>query len=206
VLLQLLIQTVQSCFFVLLLPFLGHLLHIGNVAVFVIPALGGLLAGPLIYFFAREAKGHGVPEVMHAIKHKESIIRPRVALIKAVASAICIGSGGAAGREGPMVQIGATLGSTYGQLFALSAEQKRILVAAGAAGGVAAAFHAPIAGVFFAMEIILQEFTIETFGLLVFSSALATFASQIFLGTSPILPISPQTLLHADFRHLLRIT
>ena len=91
----------------------------GSYYVIFIPALGGLIVGPLIYFFAREAKGHGVPEVMLAVATLGGRIRPRVALIKTLASSICIGSGGSVGREGPIVQIGSTMGSTLGQLFKL---------------------------------------------------------------------------------------
>ena len=81
------------------------------------PALGGLLVGPLVYRYAREAKGHGVPEVMEAVALRGGRIRPIVALVKAIASAITIGSGGSAGREGPIVQIGSALGSTVGQVL-----------------------------------------------------------------------------------------
>ena len=82
-----------------------------------IPALGGLIVGPIVYFFAREAKGHGVPEVMYAVALKQGIIRKRIVLIKALVSAVCIGTGGSVGREGPIVQIGSAVGSTVGQLL-----------------------------------------------------------------------------------------
>jgi CIC family chloride channel protein len=85
----------------------------------IIPALGGAIFGPLIYRFAREAKGHGVPEVMEAVALRGGRIRPRVAVVKSLASAICIGTGGSVGREGPIAQIGSALGSTVGQLFRL---------------------------------------------------------------------------------------
>jgi len=120
-----------------------------------VPMLGALIAGPLITFFAREAKGHGVPEVMQAIALRGGRIRPVVVLVKAVASAACISSGGSAGREGPIVQIGSALGSTVGQFFRLSDDRIRNLVACGAASGIAAVFNAPIAGVIFALEVIL---------------------------------------------------
>jgi CIC family chloride channel protein len=97
----------------------GHnlLQFMGSYYVIVIPAIGGLIVGPLIYLFAREAKGHGVPEVMLAVATLGGRIRPRVAIVKALASSICIGSGGSVGREGPIVQIGSTIGSGLGQLF-----------------------------------------------------------------------------------------
>jgi len=127
----------------------------GNAYVIIVPAVGGLLVGLLVYYFAREAKGHGVPEVMEAVAIHGGRIRPRVAVIKSLASSICIGSGGSVGREGPIVQIGSALGSTIGQALHLSNDRVRNLVACGAAGGIAATFNAPIAGVIFALEIIL---------------------------------------------------
>ena len=91
-----------------------------NLFIPLVPMLGGLLVGPIVYKFASEAKGHGVPEVMSSVALHGGAIRPRVAIAKSIASAICIGSGGSAGREGPIVQIGAALGSTIGQIFRLS--------------------------------------------------------------------------------------
>ena len=91
------------------------------------------------------SQGHGVPEVMDAIYYHDSKIRPVVGLVKAVASAICIGSGGSVGREGPIIQIGASFGSTLGQMLHLPARQIVTLIAAGAAGGIAATFNAPLA-------------------------------------------------------------
>ncbi len=121
---------------------LGSLLEpITPLHLILIPALGGAIFGPLIYKYAREAKGHGVPEVMEAVALRGGRIRPRVAFVKALASSICIGTGGSVGREGPIAQIGSALGSTIGQLFKLSDERVRTLVACGAAGGVAATFN-----------------------------------------------------------------
>jgi CIC family chloride channel protein len=157
----------------------------GKSYVVIIPALGGMLVGPLVYFFAREAKGHGVPEVMEAVALKGGRIRPRVAVIKSLASAICIGSGGSVGREGPIVQIGSALGSTLGQLLRLSEDRIRNLVACGAAGGIAATFNAPIAGVFFAMEIILGEFTIQGFSTVVIASVAASTIGRVVFGDAP---------------------
>jgi CIC family chloride channel protein len=154
----------------------------GKAYVVIIPALGGLLVGPIVYFFAREAKGHGVPEVMEAVALKGGRIRPRVAVVKSLASAICIGSGGSVGREGPIVQIGSALGSTLGQLLRLSEDRIRNLVACGAAGGIAATFNAPIAGVFFALEIILGEFTIQGFSTVVISSVAASVIGRAVFG------------------------
>ena len=122
-----------------------------------IPALGGLVIGPLVYFLAREAKGHGVPEVMEAVALRSGIIRKRVVFIKSLASAICIGTGGSVGREGPIVQIGSAIGSTIGQMLRVSADRIKTLVGCGAAAGIAATFNAPIAGSMFALEVILGD-------------------------------------------------
>ncbi|HLC04306.1 MAG TPA: chloride channel protein [Anaerolineales bacterium] len=153
------------------------------------PAVGGLLAGPVIAYFAREAKGHGVPEVMQAIALQGGRIRPRVVLAKVVASALCIGSGGSAGREGPIVQVGAALGSSFGQWFHLSEARVRNLVACGAAAGIAATFNAPIAGVIFAMEIILGELRLGDMGNVVVSAVTASTVARVFLGDRPAFSI-----------------
>jgi CIC family chloride channel protein len=149
------------------------------------PAVGGSLAGPIIAFFAKEAKGHGVPEVMQAIALRGGRIRPRVVVAKVAASALCIGSGGSAGREGPIVQVGAALGSTVGQWLRLSETRIRNLVACGAAAGIAATFNAPIAGVVFAMEIILGELQLGDLGNVVISAVTAATVARVFLGDRP---------------------
>ncbi len=165
-------------------------------AVAAIPMLGGLVAGPLIHFFAREAKGHGVPEVMQAIALRGGRIRPAVVAVKGVASAACISSGGSAGREGPIVQIGSALGSVIGQLFHLSNERIRNLVACGAAAGIAATFNAPIAGVVFALEVILGEFTTRYFATVVISAVTASIVSQSVLGETPAFAVPAYGLAH----------
>ncbi len=148
----------------------------------IIPALGGLIFGPLIYKFAREAKGHGVPEVMEAVALKGGRIRPRVALVKSLSSALCIATGGSVGREGPIAQIGSAIGSTVGQYFHLSDERIKNLVACGAAGGIAATFNAPIAGVIFALEIILGQLHAVYFGAVVISAVTADVITHFFEG------------------------
>ena len=149
------------------------------------PAIGGLIVAPIVYFFAREAKGHGVPEVMKAILIRGGAIRPRVVAVKAVTAAITIGSGGSAGREGPIVQIGAALGSAFGQALRVSTIQLRTLVACGAAAGIAAAFNAPIAGALFAVEVLLGDFGVPQFSPIVIASVVATVISRLMLGDSP---------------------
>src|SRR6266536_221595 len=190
-------ELISGCtyfFFQVLGPLLSRLF--GGAAVIVPPALGGLVFGPLIYFFAREAKGHGVPEVMLAVAQKGGRIRPIVAAVKSLASAICIGSGGSVGREGPIVQIGSALGSGFGQLFRMSEARTKMLVACGAAGGIAATFNAPIAGVFFALEIILGEFSTRSFGIVVIASVTAAVIGRAFFGNVPAFPLPAYQVLH----------
>ncbi len=161
----------------------GQLLSfLGNYYVIIVPAVGGLIVGILVYFLAREAKGHGVPEVMEAVALKGGRIRPRVSVVKAIASSVCIGSGGSVGREGPIVQIGSSFGSAIGQWLKLPDETIKMLVACGAAGGISATFNAPIAGVFFALEIILGRVVTRRFAYVVISSVVADFLAQVFLG------------------------
>jgi len=162
-----------------------------------IPALGGLVVGPLVYFWAREAKGHGVPEVMEAVALKSGHIRKRLVIIKSLASAICIGTGGSVGREGPIVQIGSAIGSTIGQMLKISADRMRTLVGCGAAAGIAATFNAPIAGSMFALEIILGDFGIATFSPIVIASVTATAVSRHFLGDAPAFIVPAYELISA---------
>ncbi len=150
--------------------------------ILIIPIVGGLIVGPIIYFLAPEAKGHGVPEVMQAILLKGGQIRGRVAFVKAVASAISIGTGGSVGREGPIIQIGSSLGSVVGQFLRVSTKRMKTLVGCGAAAGIAAAFNAPIAGALFAVEIVLMDFAVAQFSPIVISSVMATVISHTFEG------------------------
>lgn len=172
----------------------GWLSFLGPAYVVVVPAIGGLFVGPMIYFLAREAKGHGVPEVMEAIALRGGRIRPIVVVVKSLASSLCIGSGGSVGREGPIVQIGSALGSTLGQLLKLSDERIRNLVACGAAAGIAATFNAPIAGVIFALEIILGEFSVSYFSTVVISSVTASVVGRVALGDVPAFVTPPYSL------------
>ncbi len=150
--------------------------------IIIIPIVGGIIVGPIIYYLAPEAKGHGVPEVMQAILLKGGQIRGRVAIVKALASAISIGTGGSVGREGPIIQIGSSLGSVVGQFLRVSPKRLKTLVGCGAAAGIAAAFNAPIAGALFAVEIVLMDFAVAQFSPIVISSVMATVISHTFEG------------------------
>ena len=154
----------------------------GVLAVLLFMAVAGAIVGFLIDHWAKEAKGHGVPEVMEAIALRGGRIRAPVAAIKVLASAITIGAGGSAGREGPIVQVGSALGSVIGQRFQFSEERIRTLVACGSAAGIAATFNAPIAGAIFALEVILGRFTVRYFGAVVISAVSASVVAHQFLG------------------------
>ena len=171
-----------------------HLPWLGAWFVALAPVVGGLLYGPLTDRFAREARGHGVPEVMYAVSREGGRIRPRVAVVKALASALCIGAGGSVGREGPIVQIGAALGSSLGQFLRVPASRLSLLVACGAAGGISATFNAPIAGVLFALELILGRFEAGAFAVVVLSSVGANVLGRAAFGSRPFLALPPFTL------------
>ncbi|MGQ5640857.1 MULTISPECIES: chloride channel protein [unclassified Streptomyces] len=173
-----------------------HLPWMGRYFVLAAPMVAGLLYGPLVHRFAREARGHGVPEVMYAVARRGGRIPPQVAAVKALASALCIGGGGSVGREGPIVQIGSALGSTLGTWVQVAEDRLRILVACGAAGGIAATFNAPLAGVFFAMELILRDFTAEAFGMVVLASVTASVIGRASFGNTPFLRLPPFHVQH----------
>jgi chloride channel protein, CIC family len=176
----------------------SHLPWLGLAFFVIIPVLGGIIYGPLIYRYAREARGHGVPEVMLAVAENGGRIRPQVSVVKAVASALCIGTGGSVGREGPIVQIGSALASTFGQWVKMPENRMRILVACGAGGGIAATFNAPVTGVFFAVEIILRELSVDAIVTVMLSAVLADVVAIPFLGSHRFLTGFPSgiTLVH----------
>jgi CIC family chloride channel protein len=160
---------------------------LGIFFVVLTPVVGGLLYGPLVDRYAKEARGHGVPEVMYAIANRGGRTPGKVAVVKSVASAVCIGAGGSVGREGPIVQIGSALGSTLGRLARMPESRLRTLVACGAAGGIAATFNAPIAGVFFALELLLDDFAAESFGAVVLAAVTASTIGRAAFGNEPFL-------------------
>jgi len=155
----------------------------------ILPSIGGLIVGPLVYYLGRETKGHGVPEVMEAVALRGGRIRSRVMFLKTFVSAVTIGTGGSVGREGPIVQIGSSLGSMFGQWLRVSQERLKVLVACGAAAGIAATFNAPIAGVLFAVEIILGNYAITTLVPLIMSSVMATIVGRWYFGDIPAFEI-----------------
>lgn len=178
--------------------FSGHISFIYNanlhtpavaigIAIIFIPIIGSLFVTFLVENFAPEAKGHGVPEAMHAIYYKQGKIRPIVALVKALTSAISIGTGGSVGREGPIIQIGAAFGSTLGQIIKMPSRQRILLIAAGAGAGIAATFNAPIGGLAFAIELMLVSVNAISIGVVTIATVTATFISYLFFGIAPAL-------------------
>src|ERR1700691_5236461 len=166
--------------------------------VILVPVLGAVGVTFLVTNFAPEAKGHGVPEVMDAIYYKGGVIRPVVALVKSLASAIAIGSGSSVGREGPIIQIGSALGSTLGQIVRMPSGQRIALVAAGAGAGIASTFNTPIGGVMFAIELMMPEVSVATFLPVAIATGTATFVGRWFFGPAPAFLVPPMQPLTAD--------
>jgi CIC family chloride channel protein len=156
-----------------------------------VPVIGGVVVTFLVVNFAPEAKGHGVPEVMDAIYYKGGVIRPVVAVVKSLASAVAIGTGSSVGREGPIIQIGSALGSTLGQAIRMPAGQRIALVAAGAGAGIAATFNTPIGGVMFAIELMLPEVGVSSFLPVAIATGTATFIGRWFIGDQPAFQVPP---------------
>ncbi len=154
-----------------------------------IPAIGGLAAGLIACFYAAEARGPGVSEVMNAIITRRGVIRARVMVAKAFASAFTLGSGGSAGSEGPIIQIGAAWGSSVGRLFRFSEANLKTLIACGVSAGISAIFNAPIAGVLFSLEIILGDFTIGAFTPVVIASVMSAVVAKAYMGERQVFEV-----------------
>ena len=189
-----LIGLIQSISWKGVTDFLEIKQYVSSLYILLIPAIGGLLVGPIIFKGAREAKGHGVPEVMESVFLKGGVIRKRVAFIKALASSITIGTGGPVGREGPIVQIGSSIASSIGQIFKIKENELKVLVGAGAAAGISAAFNAPIAGALFATEIILGNFAITSFAPIIVASVMGNLVFISIEGSKPIFSVPVYSL------------
>ncbi|MEZ5832575.1 MAG: chloride channel protein [Dongiaceae bacterium] len=169
-----------------------------GIFVILVPVVGAIVVTFLVTKFAPEARGHGVPEVMDAIYYKAGIIRPVVAVVKSLASAVAIGSGAAVGREGPIIQIGSALGSTLGQIVRMAPGERIILVAAGAGAGIAATFNTPIGGVMFAIELLMPEVSVRTFLPVALATGMATFVGRFFFGPQPAFAVPTLAPMGAD--------
>jgi CIC family chloride channel protein len=156
-----------------------------GAGVIVVPVLGAVVVAFLVKTFAPEAKGHGVPEVMDAVYYHEGKIRPVVAAVKSVASAVSIGSGGSVGREGPIIQIGAAFGSTLGQIISMPVRQRAMLIASGAGAGIAATFNTPIGGILFAIELMMPVVSPASLLYVALSCITATYVGRSFFGVFP---------------------
>jgi CIC family chloride channel protein len=165
--------------------FLEQTLAASPWLIILIPTLGGIAAGILIYRWVPEARGPGVPEVIAAVATSQSIIRHRVTFLKALVTSLLIGSGASVGREGPIVQIGASAGSSIAQLFRLNPDIRRVCLASGAAAGIAATFNAPITGTLFALEIILLDIEVAYISHIIVAAVIASVLSRFFWGDFP---------------------
>ena len=173
--------------------------------IILVPVIGAIVVTFLVNNFAPEARGHGVPEVMDAIYYNSGRIRPVVAIVKSLASAFAIGTGAAVGREGPIIQIGSAVGSTLGQIFAMTPGQRITLVAAGAGGGIAATFNTPIGGMLFAIELMMPEVSVSTFLPTAIATGTATFVGRLFFGAQPAFMVPPITPLAVDWTAALTL-
>jgi CIC family chloride channel protein len=173
----------------------------------VVPAVGGLLSGLLVFTVAPEAEGHGTDAAIYAYHHQQGQIRPRVPLVKIVASALTLGTGGSGGREGPIAQIGAGFGSFLGSLLRLRPSDRRILMAAGMGAGVAAIFRAPLAGAIFAAEVLYRspDFESEVIIPSALSSVIAYCTFGLVFGWAPLFSLPPELLNVLSFNQPLQL-
>jgi CIC family chloride channel protein len=153
--------------------------------IILVPVAGAVGVTFLIKNFAPLARGSGVPEVMDAVHHHRGIIRPIVPAIKALASSLSLGSGGSIGSEGPIIQIGSSLGSLLGQIFPVSVLERNTLIAAGAGGGIAATFNTPIGALLFSVELILLEVSARTVIPVAVATATGAYVGSVLLGSQP---------------------
>lgn len=184
----------ESAHFFHLESFLHGKSYFHVVILVLIPAIGGLIVGTLAYFFENGKKGEGIPNVIDSVASKGGRIKGSVAILKTIQSAVSIGTGGAGGKEGPIVQIGAAIGSAFGQFLQITPDKLKILVGCGAAAGLSAAFNAPLGGALFSMEIIIRNFNTRYFSPIIVASVFGTVISRIFLGNEPAFQIPKYAL------------
>jgi len=185
------IRWIQTLFFTDLYDLLQP---IGTWTILFLPVLGGLLVGLLRQYFVKQERHHGVAGVMEAVALAGGRLRYKRIPLKALTAAISIGSGASVGPEDPSVQIGANVGSFVAKKLRTSEQNARMFVAMGAASGIAAAFNAPIAGVFFAVELVLGEFATASFGMIVFAAVMSSVLTRAVVGPSPAFYIPAYTL------------
>ncbi|MGQ4891627.1 MAG: chloride channel protein [Candidatus Njordarchaeia archaeon] len=164
-----------------------------NFFIALIPAIGGLIVGPMVFKLAPETKGHGIPEVMEALRFRQGLIRGRVAFIKIIASSITIGTGGSAGKEGAIAQIGASFGSLLGEKLGVGARERKLLVISGLSAGIAGVFNAPLGGAIFGLEILMGGITLYSAIAVLLASVIGAAVVDIYRGHQPIIH-APSTL------------
>ena len=157
----------------------------------IVPVIGGLLIGLMARYGSDKIRGHGIPEAMEAILIGKSVISPKVAVLKPISAAISIGSGGPFGSEGPIIMSGGALGSVIGQFLHLTASERKVLLLSGAAAGMSATFNAPIASIFFAMELLAFEMRPRSIIPIALASAISAVIRQYWMGSEPVFPSSP---------------
>jgi CIC family chloride channel protein len=184
------IQGIQDLFFGRLLPFFSLDVKGYNLGIVLLPALGGLIVGPITMKIAQETKGAGIPEVMEAVALRKGRLKKKVALWKIVASSITIGSGGSAGREGPIAQIGASIGSLLGEIFKIERHNAKLLVVCGLSAGIAGTYNAPLGGALFGIEILLRNIDLIRAVPVILSSVVGAATAVFFLGGSPSVRIA----------------
>ncbi|MEO6993993.1 MAG: chloride channel protein [Lacunisphaera sp.] len=165
----------------------------------IVPALGGLVIGLMAYYGSEKIRGHGIPEALEAILLGRSLIDPRVAILKPISSAISIGTGGPYGAEGPIIMTGGALGSLFAQLFHLTSAERKTLLVAGAAAGMAAVFATPLAGVLLGVELLLFEWKPRSFIPVAVASMVAAIVREPLLGVGPIFPVVAHAILSPKF-------
>src|SRR6201997_1759731 len=161
-----------------------------GLLVIMIPVIGGVIVGIMARYGSSKIRGHGIPEAMEAVLINRSRIEPKVAILKPISAAIAIGTGGPFGAEGPIIQTGGAVGSLVGQLLHMTAAERKVLLACGAAAGMSATFNTPIAGVILAIELLLFEFKSRSFIPLVVASTLATAVHIQMLGAGPMFKVT----------------
>ncbi|MBX6770730.1 MAG: chloride channel protein [Chloroflexi bacterium] len=162
-----------------------------TVPMILLPALGGLIVGVMARYGTDRIRGHGIPEAMEAIITRKSRVEPRVAVLKPVSAAIAVGTGGPFGAEGPIIQTGGALASLIGQLLHLTADERKVFLACGAAAGMVGIFNTPMAAVALAVELLLFEFRARSLVPVVVASAVAAVARSFLLGTQRMFPTPP---------------
>src|SRR5215469_10264068 len=164
--------------------------HLGTWALFA-PVVGGLIVGFMARFGSERIRGHGIPEALEAILYGKSIMQPKIAVLKPLSSSIVIGSGGPFGAEGPIIMTGGAVGSIIAMLFTLTANERRTLLVAGAAAGMAATFNTPIAAVLLSVELLLFELKPRSLIPVALASAVAAALRPYLLGDGALFPVPP---------------